>query len=140
MDTGHFGALTRTLPAAGSRRRGLVAALGGSLAALGLRDTGAKNKRKKKKKTRCTCPPPPTLPPAPFCAGKNTCAQGAEVRCEVAGASDRCYCWVRQDNATPFCGTETQTGSSCSICTENEVCVIFGGSALRPALPVSLPA
>ena len=75
MDTDRFDALTRTLPAANSRRGTLVAALGGSHAALSLLETGAKKKKKKKKTTptTCTCPPPTTCPPPDTCPARTCC-------------------------------------------------------------------
>ena len=134
MESDRFDALTRHVPAAGSRRMALVAALGGSLAALGLRDTGAKKKNTKKKKktttmpttsTTCTCPPPPAPPPATFCAGKNHCAAWASCSTQFKEA---CDCLVRQDDLTSFCGEGAyEAHEDCSYCTNDEICVIFGG-------------
>ena len=134
MDADRFDTLTRSVPAAGSRRRALVAVLAGSLAALGLRDTGAKKKKKKKKPASptCTCPPPPPPPPATYCAGKNYCAtSGDKTACNVAGTTP-CYCLVRADNATTFCGAPGPPVDSCTSCTgEKEICVVLGGICER---------
>jgi len=132
MDADRFDTLARSVPAGQSRRRAVLAALGGSLAALSLGTTTAKKKRKtKRKKTRCpmcACPPPPTAAPPPYCAGKNSCAGTDPSGCHVPGANSLCLCWARADDTTTFCGsTATRFGSSCSVCIEDETCVVLGG-------------
>jgi hypothetical protein len=131
MEPDHFDALARAVPAAGSRRRAVGAVLGGSLAALGLREAGAKKHKKNHKKDKDTCPPPTTStcppPPTPaFCAGKNECAQIASTPCATSGSA--CNCWMRQDNATSYCSVvATGPHLSCAPCTAGQICVVLGG-------------
>ena len=91
----------------------------------------------KKRKTKCkttTCPecvcPPPSAPPppAPFCQGKNTCTQGDQP-CQQEGTA-ACFCYVRADNAEPFCGRlvagQPPVGS-CTQCAAGQECMVLGG-------------
>src|SRR5215207_1530485 len=81
MDGSRFDALTQTLMAAGSRRRALVLALGGTLAPLlAQKETEAKKKKacppcKKRKKGKCKA----NLPDGMGCSG-GTCQGGAVSR------------------------------------------------------------
>jgi hypothetical protein len=76
MESDRFDALTRTQPAAGSRRRALVAALGGSLAALvGGRSRSEAGKKKRKKRT--PCPAPTVCPPRDTCPVRTCCVCNA---------------------------------------------------------------
>jgi hypothetical protein len=69
------------------------------------------------------------LPPAPFCAGKNDCAQDGNITCEASG--EECRCAIRQDNASSFCGTPASTTvSDCSDCAAGEVCIVLGGKCV----------
>jgi hypothetical protein len=136
VDGDSFHSLARFPTSLGTRRRALTA-LGGVLGlALGtssVNEAGAKRKKKKRKEkttpTTCTCPPTSAPPPAPLCAGKNTCAGTDPSGCHKPGANSLCLCWARADDTTTFCGSLlTGSGSSCSVCTEeNETCVVLGG-------------
>jgi hypothetical protein len=75
MDANRFDMLTRVVPAGKSRRRTVMAALGGSLAALSLGTSSARKKKCKKRKpcpTCATCAAPTTCPPRDTCPAR-TC-------------------------------------------------------------------
>ena len=163
MDKIRFDTLTRSLTAAGSRRRALTAVLAGALGMLGLAHpdeaTAGKCKRKPTECEQCTksrkgkkkpgkikarangtpcssgscqngaCIAAAVTPSPPgICAGKNTCAGTDPSGCHRPGASSVCLCWARADDTTTFCGsTVTRFGNSCSVCTEDETCVVLGG-------------
>ncbi len=80
MDADRFDTLARSVPAGRSRRRAVLAALGGSLAALSLGATTAKKKHKKHKRksakpcpTCVTCPEPTACPPRDTCPRRTCC-------------------------------------------------------------------
>jgi hypothetical protein len=111
-----------------SRRVALRTALGGATAAASglLASAPPSHARKKCKKRKQTCPVCPPPPPVSFCAGKNQCAQIADRPCQASGES--CVCWIRQDNATPFCGTDGPQVDTCDSCTAEQICVVLGGA------------
>jgi hypothetical protein len=113
MDAAHYTAWTR--------RRVSVLALG-LTAALGGR-TMPELAAKRKKKKKCRKPPRPGV-----CAGQNQCAQAASTSCEGSGSP--CNCWLRQDNATSFCGQIVGTAGDCSLCAAGQTCVVLGGACI----------
>jgi hypothetical protein len=141
MESTKFDAVVRSLRDVRSRR-GMLSGLASGLVtfvplALSSDDVSAKHKRHKKKSTQTvpdcpTCPTCPTLPEppsAPFCAGKNDCAQTGNITCQASG--EECFCFIRQDNASAFCGSaSTSAVNDCSACAAGEVCVIFGGKCV----------
>jgi hypothetical protein len=56
-----------------------------------------------------------SLPAPEICAGRNDCAQAGSAQC--GATNDLCQCWVRQDNATPFCSQVTERGKSGLCCS-----------------------
>src|SRR4051812_36502746 len=123
MDASRFDGLTRSLGNS-SRRSALRSVVGGgAVAAAGLLAAAPASEAKKKKhKKHCpNCPDCPAPSPPAFCAGKNTCAQSSNSPCQASGTE--CVCWLRQDTATTFCGTNpTAFVGSCSGCSAGQVC------------------
>ena len=142
MDGTRFDALTCSLTVAGSRRRALVATLGGALSLLGWQrvdDTAAhstlKTCKKKSGKARKSClkkakahnaqhasetsaaPPPP--PSGPTCS--DGIKNGNETDIDCGGSCPRCItgyrCTTRNDCASGYC-----SGGTCHWCSFNSNC------------------
>jgi hypothetical protein len=111
MDATRFTAWTRR------RASLLVLGLTASLGESAMPELAAKRKKKKK----CRKPPRPGV-----CAGQNQCAQVASTSCEASG-SDACQCWLRQDDATSFCGQFAGPAGNCAACAAGQTCVVLGG-------------
>jgi hypothetical protein len=154
MDTGRFDSLARSLSVAGSRRRALVAVLGGTLgvvlSASSVPETAAKNKHKKKSCSECKkrkngrCKPKANGTAcsgggtcqgggckAPFCVGKNSCEDGnAASTCQRAGAAQQCLCVATADTGAPFCALNVPGGAVDCLttpCPAGETCIDFTG-------------
>jgi hypothetical protein len=159
MDADHFDSLARSLCIAGSRRRALVAILGGALGvvvgASPVRESLAEKKKGKKKKScsQCKkrkngqCKPRANGTAcrgdgtcqrgrckAPFCAGRNSCEDGNPISiCQRAGAAEQCVCVATADTGAPFCA-QNNAGSgqeNCLVtpCDAGETCIDFTGGA-----------
>jgi hypothetical protein len=133
MDATHLAVLLRSLATTPSRRGVARALTGFTLAGalsplLGLAEVDAKNKRKKKQRRRRK--KKRKQEPQPFCAGLNTCIDGATVCGE--GLSG-CTCWVTAEAGKPFCGlAEIRGVTACSDCTAEETCIDFSGAGCAP--------
>lgn len=128
MDADHFDALTRSLSAAGSRRRALAASLGGALGLVGLAETqagkgkGKGKKKKKRKKKAVTVPPPPPLP-APTCG--DGLHNGTETDVDCGGNCARCTNGRRCLNSND-CANACK-GGTCQACATGSECGSDGG-------------
>jgi hypothetical protein len=127
MDGSAFDAVARAVPIPGSRRRAVVAVLGGTFAALGLRDTTGRKKKGKGKKPRCpecdTCPAPLDTCPQRFCC---SCYPSG------GGASTKCTYFPTEVNPTASCAdfcpgqatiTVSPTPGQANMCTTGFDCV-----------------
>ena len=124
MDVERTETLTHSAPTEGSRRRAMAAVLGGSLAALGLRDTVGRNRKRKKHKKHCptcaTCPPPTTCPPPDTCPRRICCqcATGCKTFPSPATTAD----------CDTLCGPGGSTGdASTTLATNMPACDVFNG-------------
>jgi hypothetical protein len=127
MDGPAFDAIARAVPGSGSRRRALLAALGGTLGVLGVRGTAAK-KKGKRKKPECpecaTCPAPPNTCPQRVCCTCFSFSTSTNVACFYRPAGDEpslacvgsCHAGEAETPLTPSPGRAT-------MCTENFQCV-----------------
>src|SRR5688572_30602015 len=90
MDADRFDTLTRFVPTSGSRRRAMAVAVGGSLAAIGIHNTGAKKKKKRKGNDKEPCPT--CICPAPtVCPAQDTCPQRTCCVCSESSGKPGCY-------------------------------------------------
>lgn len=126
MDGARVDSRSRSVPVVESRRRALTAVLGGSLAALSLRDTTAKKKhRHRGKDTTCdtpavqvacptceTCPEPPTAPTcAQVCGSCNFCFTRAAVS-QVCNARTNFY---YDCDTSPVCSSDNDCVNTVSL-------------------------
>jgi hypothetical protein len=123
MDGTRLASLTRSGSHAGSRRRAVSAVLGGSLAALGLRDIRAK-KKKKRPKPGPTCPPPTTCPPPATCPTCEACAGDFcidRISAACSSTSD-CSCWRRLGSSAKVCARLGSPAQALCGCTSDTSC------------------
>jgi hypothetical protein len=126
MDGPAFDTIGRSLSGPGSRRRAVLAALGGTLGVLGVRATTAKKKRKSKK---AGCPECATCP-----APVNTCPQRACCSCLNMGTPVSCQFFPDDGNEGVACQAlctglglgfttvQPEPGLT-TVCAEDESCV-----------------
>jgi len=118
VDIARFDALLRSLSLAGSRRRALVALLGGLTASsqLTAADAGKKGRQKRRKRRRKHNEAPP------FCAGMNSCGDFSAT-CQRSGA--QCNCLVNAASGESSCldVATSRFAITCEDCTPEETCV-----------------
>ena len=139
MDSARFDALTRCVPATGSRRRAFMATLGGSLAALALRDTVAKKKKKKK-----ACPTCDTSDTCPTCPPRDTCPTRSCCVCKAGSATPGCQFGptaLTLSEAIAACeqvcgGADKWFSAANSLAGQSQVCNTIGSECVTAGCPL----
>jgi hypothetical protein len=122
MDGPAFAAIPRSLLVPGSRRRAVVAALGGTLTALASRATTAKKKKGKGHKRQCpecgTCPAP-----------LDTCPQRVCCSCTSFGGTPTSCHYLPSDTCGDVCSVTSSrilpTPGRANMCTADLTCTVL---------------
>jgi hypothetical protein len=100
MDADRFDTLARAVPAGRSRRRAVLAALGGSLAALSLGTTAKKKRKKNKRKSPKPCPTCVTCPEPTVCSPRDTCPRRTCCVCNTSSPTPGCRFGADSDGSS----------------------------------------